>query len=102
MKKIILIMLMLVFTVSCNYSEGTRSGVLSKLSKKGFILKTWEGTLLLGSGDRVRWDFSVRDKNLAEKLQDLQGSRVKVEYEEDFIEYYYNTKYNIINFSKIE
>lgn len=31
------------FVFNFTYSEGTRAGVLTKLSKRGFILKTYEG-----------------------------------------------------------
>lgn len=58
------------------YSEGERTGVLTKLSKKGYIWKTWEGELNLGGmsdsggGTAVPnvWRFSVTDDSLARRM----------------------------------
>jgi len=54
-----------------DYSEGYRVGQIIKLSHKGYIFKTWEGTLDFGylqqdptGGVATRlWDFSVRDSD---------------------------------------
>ena len=74
------------------YSEGERTGVLVKLSKKGIVWKTWEGELNLGgmsdNGGGVAvpniWRFSVADDAIAQQmLQAAQGAkRVTVIYKE--------------------
>jgi len=72
------------------YSEGTRSGVLVKISKKGYFLKTYEGQLNLGgvsTGDDGGitgniWDFSVTDDRIYNKLQELEGKKVTLHYDE--------------------
>ncbi len=68
------------------YSEGFRAGKLIKLSKKGIIFKTWEGELSLGIGQDQRWAFSIedKDKDVREKLIELQGKEVKIKYIERF------------------
>jgi hypothetical protein len=40
--------------LNIEYSEGSRSGVVQKLSRKGVIWKTWEGELNLGYNDSRR------------------------------------------------
>jgi len=76
--------------ISTVYSEGERTGVLVKLSKKGFVWKTWEGELNLGGmsddGGGVAvpniWRFSVKDDVIAQQmLPAAQGAqRVTVTY----------------------
>jgi prepilin-type N-terminal cleavage/methylation domain-containing protein len=78
--------------ISTVYSEGERTGVLVKLSKKGFVWKTWEGELNLGGmsvdGGGVAvpniWRFSVADDAIAQQmLPAAQGAqRVTVTYKE--------------------
>lgn len=81
--------------LSYSYSEGNRAGKLVKLSKKGFLPKTWEGTLDLGSGDRLTWDFSVHDDELGEKLMNQTGKMVNLEYRELLWSLFYKTKYDV-------
>lgn len=80
-----------------SYSDGNRVGKLVKLSKKGFLPKTWEGTLDLGSGDKLTWDFSVHDDALGEKLQKHSGKMVNLEYRELLWRIFYDTKYDVIS-----
>ena len=55
------------FAFYADYSEGYRVGKIIKLSHKGYLFKTWEGTLDFGylqndpdAGVATRiWDFSV-------------------------------------------
>lgn len=72
------------------YSEGSRTGYLVKISKKGYVFKTYEGQLNLGGfkADEETgvigniWEFSLKDKALYEKLGDLEGKKVTLEYKE--------------------
>ena len=71
------------------YSEGTRTGYLMKLSKKGYVFKTHEGQLNLGGlqDDQTSilgntWNFSLTDHALVEKLEELEGKKVMLRYEE--------------------
>ncbi|HFA48843.1 MAG TPA: hypothetical protein ENJ95_07490 [Bacteroidetes bacterium] len=72
------------------YSEGTRAGNLIKISRKGYVFKTYEGQLKLGGIDLENsddglsdtWSFSVRDKKVVEQLEKLQGQKVVLRYKE--------------------
>lgn len=87
--------------VTIPYSQGVRSGTLVKLSKKGIIYSTYEGTLDLGSGDQLTWNFSIHDKEVGERLVSLSGKKVKLTYDELFFKLFYETKYNVKQFSEI-
>ncbi|MES3021309.1 MAG: hypothetical protein V4857_06955 [Pseudomonadota bacterium] len=70
-------------TLSYSYSEGTRAGYLQKLSKKGWICKTWEGEILLSSMPGAipeRFTFSVRDEQIVKQLEAATGKRVLLTY----------------------
>lgn len=81
------------------YSEGVRSGELIKISKKGVIVKTWEGEISQGISGAQIFAFSVLDKDqeVIEKLQEYQGRYVKVSYTERFFTFFWlgDTKYFI-------
>jgi hypothetical protein len=70
------------------YSEGNRTGLLQKFSYKGTIFKTYEGELILSSIRSQtnvalaseKFFFSVRDKETAKKMENLQGHFVTVHY----------------------
>jgi hypothetical protein len=87
--------------VTIPYSQGVRSGTLVKLSKKGVLYSTYEGTLDLGSGDQLTWNFSIHNKDIGEKLVSLSGKKVKLNYDELFFKLFYETKYNVKDFSLI-
>lgn len=60
-------------------SDGTRSGLVTKLSYKGIFVKTWEGELMLGSGNSGdRWPFTAVDKEVADRLSKAQKSQKTV------------------------
>lgn len=73
------------------YSEGARSGVLIKISRKGFVFKTYEGELALsgvggyivqpGSQGNV-WNFSVKNRKTYEKMQAFEGRSVSLKYKQ--------------------
>ena len=67
------------------YSDGERSGVLQKLSRKGWLVKTWEGELAMTTVSGVApviWTFTVRDKTAAAQVSAALGKRVVVHYTE--------------------
>ncbi len=74
------------FVYYVTYSEGYRAGQLVKISKRGMIFKTWEGRLSQGVSEEQQFNFSVQkgDKEVIEKLKDLQGKRVRLTYIERF------------------
>jgi hypothetical protein len=67
------------------YSDGERVGVLQKLSRKGWLCKTYEGELALyvvsGVAPQI-WSFTVRDESVAKKLNESLGKRVRLHYDE--------------------
>lgn len=83
------------------YSEGVRSGELIKISHKGYIIKTWEGEISQGISGAQIFQFSVMDNQpeVIEKLKDLQGQYVKVNYIERYRTFYWwgDTRYFITN-----
>jgi hypothetical protein len=78
------------FICGLTYSEGTRSGVLTKISKRGYVFKTYEGELNIGGlnqGDGTImplsiFKFSVKDEKVYLALQDAQGRKVVLYYKE--------------------
>ena len=72
-------------TLNYSYSKGDRAGYVQKLSRKGWICKTWEGELAMvnlpGAMPEI-FHFSVRDDSIAQLLQKNLGKRVSIAYEE--------------------
>ncbi len=79
----------------CNYfivSEGSRTGYLTKISRKGYVFKTFEGELNVGGVqhessaglDGNIWAFSVWDRDIFELLKESQGERITLHYREKF------------------
>ena len=74
-----------VIALSYTYSRGDRNGYIQKLSKKGWICKTWEGELAIGNipgAMQERFAFTVRSDSLADAMNKTMGSRVSITYEE--------------------
>ena len=73
------------FTLSYSYSSGERAGFMQKLSKKGWICKTWEGELSMVSlpgAAPEKFEFSVRDDAVAARINTTVGQRVALTYEQ--------------------
>tara|TARA_B100001971_G_scaffold91031_1_gene83954 strand:- start:23557 stop:24087 length:531 start_codon:yes stop_codon:yes gene_type:complete len=77
-------------------SSGKRVGNLVKISKKGKIIKTWEGTIDEGSGDKLTHYFSVKDNAVAQELYDYEGKLVILYYEEYLVGWPEDTTYNVV------
>ena len=68
-----------------SYSTGERVGWVQKLSKKGWICKTWEGELTMISMPGAvpeKFPFTVRDTAVADRINRAMGKRVALHYEE--------------------
>ena len=66
-----------------NYSEGERVGYIQKLSRKGWVCKTWEGELAMVTMPGAipeKFYFSIRSEALAAQLNKALGRRVSVKY----------------------
>src|SRR5262245_43300798 len=70
---------------SFTYSEGERAGYVQKVSKKGWLCKTWEGELAManlpGAMPEV-WSFTVHDDAVAAQINQAMGERVTLHYEQ--------------------
>ena len=86
------------------FSEGYRSGELIKFSRKGVLVKTWEGEISQGISGAQIFQFSVQDnkKEVIEKLKEYQGQYVKVTYQERYTTFFWwgDTKHFIIEVVK--
>lgn len=92
-KRIILALLILLalpalyFTavLKWSYSSGERAGWVQKLSKKGWVCKTWEGEQVLVTQPGAiseKFLFTVHDDAVAEEINRMMGKRVALQYEE--------------------
>jgi len=74
-----------VIGLNYTYSTGDRSGYVQKISRKGWLCKTWEGTLYTDIAKGFRSDsfnFSVRNDSIAREFERLSGKRVAVTYDQ--------------------
>lgn len=68
-----------------NYSEGDRVGYVQKLSKKGWLCKTWEGELAMVTMPGAipeKFYFSIRSDAIAAQLNKTMGRRVSLKYKQ--------------------
>ena len=89
---VILMFVAFIFIAGTTYSSGTRTGIVIKLSEKGYIFKTYEGELNLGGiseGDGTimptrLWNFSVDRKNtdVYDAITKTEGKHVRLYYKE--------------------
>ena len=82
---IVLLVLVVWTTIAVfyTYSDGDRTGYLQKLSKKGWLCKTWEGELAMSNvpGQMPeKFLFTVRSDSVAAAMQKVDGKRVIISY----------------------
>lgn len=67
------------------YASGQRAGYVQKISKKGWLCKTWEGELAManlpGTMPQI-FSFTVRNDSIANVLEQTIGKQVSVTYEQ--------------------
>ena len=67
------------------YASGERAGYIQKISKKGWVCKTWEGELAManlpGTMPQI-FAFTVRKDSIAEVLEKNIGKQVSITYEQ--------------------
>lgn len=76
------------FNYYWTYSDGISAGTLVKVSKKGYVFKTYEGLLNVGGikanqqGTIISnmWEFSVTKDEVYKALQEYQGKEVRLFY----------------------
>lgn len=77
--------LYMVGVLKWSYSSGERAGWVQKLSKKGWVCKTWEGEQVLVTQPGAiseKFLFTVHDDAVAEEINRMMGQRVALHYEE--------------------
>jgi uncharacterized protein YwgA len=99
-----------------SYSEGVRSGMVVKISKKGFLFKTYEGQLNLQTFGANKspnivsesFEFSVAGdrEDLVKILEEasLSGERVSLKYTERLVKFFWRgeTKYFVTEVERIK
>jgi uncharacterized protein YpmS len=86
----------LFFLLFANYSEGTRTGYVTKISHKGFIFKTYEGELnfgffgessTTGKPHENVWYFSVKNAKVAAEVEKASkiGNKVTLYYKQKYL-----------------
>jgi len=72
-------------TLKFSYSSGDRIGYVQKLSRRGWICRTWEGELAMspvpGAIPQI-FGFTVPDAGVAKKVAEMEGKKVALHYEE--------------------
>lgn len=104
-KQLTTALLCLCLTGCFEYSEGERTGVITKFSRKGFICKTWEGELNLGGfKEKTSYDsrgieqtkvvtnvfeFTVENTSIIGQIQTAQrsGKRVTLQYNQELFSF---------------
>ncbi len=100
------------FICGLTYSEGTRSGILTKVSKKGYIFKTFEGDINVGGltqGDGTImpasiFKFSLRDEHIYSQLQSKEGKKVILHYKQVMKNFFWqgDTDYFVYQVSEVK
>ncbi len=83
-------------------NDESRAGVLVKFGQPGVLFKTYEGEInQIGLGQDAKvglvnnlWDFSVRDKEVADQLQTLVGKNVNLHYKQINHSFFWEGKTN--------
>jgi hypothetical protein len=73
------------FVLTWSFSTGERAGYVQKLSRKGWLCKTWEGEMALVSMPGTvaeKFPFTVRSDAVARRINDSIGARVALTYEQ--------------------
>ena len=72
-------------TLHWSYAEGERTGYVQKLSKKGWVCKTWEGEIVMVTMPGAipeKFVFTVRDESVVDKINSQAGNRVVLHYQQ--------------------
>ena len=82
---IVVVALWIWVALGYTYSSGERAGYVQKISKKGWLCKTWEGeiaqTPLPGATPQL-FNFTVRTDSIAHVLEEYAGKQVSLTYEQ--------------------
>ena len=73
------------FTLHWSYAKGERAGYVQKLSKRGWVCKTWEGEMAMVTMPGTvaeKFYFTVPDDAVASKINASVSARVALHYEQ--------------------
>ncbi|GAB3267929.1 hypothetical protein [Chitinimonas naiadis] len=82
---VLLIVAYLWLVLSWSYAEGERAGYVQKLSRKGWVCKTWEGELAIINIPGTlteKFNFTVHDDKIVDAINASLGKRVTLYYEQ--------------------
>lgn len=89
---IIILFVAYVFICGFTYSSGTRTGIVIKVSQKGYVFKTYEGELNLGGFSQGEgtimvkniWNFSIQrnDTAIYNAITRSEGKQMRLHYKE--------------------
>ena len=68
-----------------SYASGERAGWVQKLSRKGWVCKTWEGEMAMVSlpgSTTEKFPFTVWNGDIAQQINRVMGRRVNIHYEQ--------------------
>ena len=81
----VIIALWIWVAIGYTYASGERAGYIQKISKKGWVCKTWEGELAManlpGTMPQI-FGFTVRSDSIANLLEKNIGKQVSITYEQ--------------------
>jgi hypothetical protein len=82
---VIIIALWIWVSLGYTYATGERAGYVQKISKKGWLCKTWEGELAManlpGTMPQI-FSFTVRSDSIAHIIEQNAGKQVSLTYEQ--------------------
>src|SRR3979409_2248668 len=82
---IVVVALWIWVALGYTYSSGDRAGYIQKISKKGWLCKTWEGELAManlpGTMPQI-FTFSVRNDSVAHIIEQNIGKQVSLTYQQ--------------------
>ena len=85
MVPLLLVVVWTAMTLTYSFSTGERAGFAQKLSKRGWVCKTWEGELAMvnlpGAMPEI-FRFTVRNDSIAKLIEGNLGRRVSLSYEQ--------------------
>jgi hypothetical protein len=81
----VIIALWIWISLGYTYASGERAGYVQKISKKGWLCKTWEGELAManlpGTMPQI-FAFTVRNDSIAHIIEQNAGKQVSLTYEQ--------------------
>src|SRR6476646_9170058 len=82
---IVIIALWVWVALGWTYAKGERAGYVQKISKKGWLCKTWEGELAManlpGTMPQI-FAFTVRNDSIAHTIEQNAGKQVSLTYQQ--------------------